>query len=479
MLANIEEVNKKVDKQNITVWSSDVKALYLSLQTDIVAETISNEYLKSDLEINVDSDELGLYLTLILSKEEIEVENLQDVTAQWRHEGHGKKPGITTAKVLADTRAKGNTKFDRPKRSPTKQEKRKMVAMAIKAGIKIVMKSHVYRFNGKIFLQTEGGPIGLELTGAISRVYMLWWDRELIKRLEEATRDISWKLLLYLRYVDDENCIAEEMPLGAKLINGKVCVKTENIDSDKNVPGDIRTAMIMKEIANEISPCIQVEIDCPSLHENKKMPILDLEVWIEENKVMYQYYRKPMSNFLVLMERSAMPTKMKRVCLIQEIVRILRNTKKELHEKVKIGFLNEFALRMKDSGYTSTFRREVIEGGVKAYEKQLEREKSGICPLYRPKGYMKDERDKKKAISKVAWYKPFDTVVFCPPTPGSKLAKELRCVAKEVSEKQPMNIKVVERAGISLAKKLPGLQEEEECQNKKNKLYDTQTWGKG
>ena len=92
---------------------------------------------------------------------------------------------------------------------------------------------------------------------------------------------------------------------------------------------------------------------------------------------------------------------------------------------------------------------------------------------------MKNERDKKKAISKVAWYKPFDTVVFCPPTPGSKLAKELRCVAKEIREKQPMNIKVVERAGISLAKKLPGLQEEEECQNKKENCIIHKHGGKG
>ena len=74
---------------------------------------------------------------------------------------------------------------------------------------------------------------------------------------------------------------------------------------------------------------------------------------------------------------------------------------------------------MKDSGYKPKFRQEVIEGGVKAYNKQIERDRTGVCPLYRPKGYMKQERTQKKTMSKVAWYKPFDTVLFCPPTPGS------------------------------------------------------------
>lgn len=477
MIASIESVNRLVDNEDIAVWSSDVKALYPSLQTDIVAETIANEYLKSNLEINVNYEELGLYLALVMSKEEIEEAQFEEITAQWKYEGHGQKPGITTAEVMA--RTNGHTKFNNPVRQPNKDEERKMMAMAIKHGITVVMRSHTYHFNGKIYLQTEGGPIGLELTGAISRVYMSWWDKELMKKINDATEGISWKLLMYQRYVDDENCIGEVMPLGARLENGKVSINPEMIDNDRSIPPDIRTAKIIKDIANSISPCIEVEIDCPSLHENKKMPILDLEVWVEGNQVMYQFYRKPMSNFLVLMARSAMSMKMKRICLMQEVVRTLRNTKRSLPEEVKTNFLSEFALRMKDSGYTCKFRKEVIEGGVKAYEKQVVRDETGQCPLYRPKGYKKDERAKKKAISKVSWYKPFDTVLFCPPTPGSRLANSLKTIAKDIRDKRPMNIHVVERAGVALKTKLPGLKEQEECLNTKEDCIIHKHGGKG
>ena len=33
----------------------------------------------------------------------------------------------------------------------------------------------MYQLDGKVYLQTEGGPIGLELSGALARVIMLLW----------------------------------------------------------------------------------------------------------------------------------------------------------------------------------------------------------------------------------------------------------------------------------------------------------------
>ena len=176
-----------------------------------------------------------------------------------------------------------------------------------------------------------------------------------------------------------------------------------------------------------------------------------------------------MANNLVLMERSAMPMRMKRVCLTQETIRILRNTKKELPETVKNKLLSEFSSRMRDSGYSDKMRREVIESGVKGYEKQVSRDEIGECPLHRPKGYMNEERQKQKQLNRNAWYRPFDTVLFCPPTPKGQLAKQLRAIAHRTSEEMPMKIKIVEKAGISMKTLLPGLQITEKCQNNNNK----------
>ena len=86
---------------------------------------------------------------------------------------------------------------------------------------------------------------------------MAWWDRELIRKLE----DKDMRVLLYRRYVDDivmvvRNAAAEE--------------------SDK--PRDENDMCFVQERANAIHPPIQVAFDCPSKHENVKMSVLDLEV---------------------------------------------------------------------------------------------------------------------------------------------------------------------------------------------------------
>jgi hypothetical protein len=114
---------------------------------------------------------------------------------------------------------------------------------------------------------------------------------------------------------------------------------------------------------------------------------------------------------------------------------------------------------------------------VTAYERQVERAESGACPLYRPKGYMAEERRRKKETGKMSWYRPYDTVLFCPPTPGSELAKRLRRVCEAEAEHTGLKVKVVERAGTKLWHRVPGLQVEQECEEEKCFLH--QTGGKG
>jgi hypothetical protein len=130
----------------------------------------------------------------------------------------------------------------------------------------------------------------------------------------------------------------------------------------------------------------------------------------------------------------------------QEVVRIMRNTKESLPWSLKAEMLSLFSLRMKDSGYSSKIRQEIIEGGVRGYEKQLQRDLTGECPLYRPRDWNRQERDKKKKIKKVSWYKPADAVLFLPPTPRSELASMM----EEVLRTSTWRVKVVERAGKSI-----------------------------
>ena len=60
--------------------SMDVKALYPSMRWDLITKAVKEMILKSELEIkNVDYHEIGKYLTIMMSEEEIVNEGLQHV----------------------------------------------------------------------------------------------------------------------------------------------------------------------------------------------------------------------------------------------------------------------------------------------------------------------------------------------------------------------------------------------------------------
>ena len=61
-----------------------------------------------------------------------------------------------------------------------------MFTEAMKVVLLFIMKNHLYTFDNQIKLQTEGGPIGLELTEVLAQLFMVWWDRQMVKRLEKV-----------------------------------------------------------------------------------------------------------------------------------------------------------------------------------------------------------------------------------------------------------------------------------------------------
>ena len=138
---------------------------------------------------------------------------------------------------------------------------------------------------------------------------------------------------------------------------------------------------------------------------------------MREDKVVYQHFRMACSNFLATLASSAMADKQKQVCLTQEVVRACRNCSRSLMAEVRTRALTELSLRLKDSGYSAAFRLEVIMAGKTANERQVERDEAGACPLYRPKGYLEEERWKNKELEKMSWYCPYDTMLFCPLRP--------------------------------------------------------------
>ena len=92
----------------------------------------------------------------------------------------------------------------------------------------------------------------------------------------------DWIMYMYTKYVDDFYSAQEVLPLGSRWDEGKVVVREELVEEDRQVPGDLRTARVICGAANTIDDMIKMVFDCPSLHEDRLMPILDLNVKVSQ-----------------------------------------------------------------------------------------------------------------------------------------------------------------------------------------------------
>ena len=59
-----------------------------------------------------------------------------------------------------------------------------------------------------------------------------------------------------------------------------------------NIEDDLRTFQELVAVGNSLDLNIQLELDVPSLHDDGKLPILDLKVWIEDNQIRHIFYKK-------------------------------------------------------------------------------------------------------------------------------------------------------------------------------------------
>ena len=98
----------------------------------------------------------------------------------------------------------------------------------------------------------------------------------------------------------------------------------------------------------------------------------------------------------MVLANSALGWSKKRTILTQECLRRLRDTKFELGPEVRKIHLDNFMLKLKNSGYIKKFRMEILDSGLKAYNKMLDNDKTGSKPLYRSKEWNKDTRNNLK-----------------------------------------------------------------------------------
>ena len=447
MVAAIDEVNRRDHPRGLIIGSTDVVAPYPSLDINFTADKVCDIIRQSPIKFtNLWYEELSLYVAVNSTQAEIDSLGLTDVCPK-RTTNMGQRPAVKSLNPQTEEKRRKN--WADPEQPPDESQKRELIIRALHIAIKFVMNNHTYTFGNQIRKQAKGGPIGLDITGAIAQIYMIWWAEELKSRLSRLLIEIEAKKC----YVDDINIAMPPTEPGLRYQDGAIIMDENLIAHDTGIPEDLRTMLLYQSIANDIHPSTQVEIDCPSKHSDKRMPLLDIKVWVEKNgdrrKIMHEHYAKDVSSKMVINAKSALPMNTKRTVLVQEGLRILLNCSRDLPWKNKVKHLENLSLRMQYSGYPMKFRYEVIDSAYKAYKNLLGKETAGERPLYRDREWNKIERRKQKDNKKLNWYGE-DSCVFIPCTPGSHLAKRYRKIIKE----EGLSIRVVEVAGPQLKRKL-------------------------
>ena len=206
----------------------------------------------------------------------------------------------------------------------------------------------------------------------------------------------------------------------------------------------------IKNIANKIHKSIQVTIDYPSNYTNGRMPVLDLEQWIEEVEVegnskyqiLHSHYMKNIASQNVINKESALSMQSKISILVSDLVRVMRNVSVQCNGEEKSKHVQQFIYRMQFSGYSQEDKVLVYKKAKRVFDNIIEHDRVGQCPIYRSKFWQRRERDKRHFDKRCNWYKTGDheTVMSVQATPNGKLAKAYRKAQKEAG----LKLRVVE-----------------------------------
>ena len=284
---------------------------------------------------------------------------------------------------------------------------------------------------------------------------MINWDREFLKKLKQ----LGIEIFVYERFKDDITIVVESLEAGTKYEDDSIVNDPEKKIRDEDKSNEEITMNVLNDVANSMDAMIQFTVDFPTNHKSGRVPILDVQASISEekqNKIEFEYYEKPTRNKKVILSDSALTAKQKRTILTQECLRRLRNTQKDLGGDIQKKNLNNFMVKMKNSGYGAKYRKEILDSSYKAFNEMIKADQLGEKPLYRSKYYKKDIREDEKIKKRKNWYKngqketEYITVLFVPITKGGLLAKELRKHEYELNRNSKYRIKIVENGGIQL-----------------------------
>ena len=112
-------------------------------------------------------------------------------------------------------------------------------------------------------------------------------------------------------------------------------------------------------------------------------------------------------------------------------------------------------LRLKNSGYSTKFRKEILNSALNAFEKMVADDKAGVKPLYRSRTWNFEDRKRAQLNKKHNWWNKdnskvqYKSVLFVTPTTGG--VWQVR--EEELNRQSGERIKIVENQRHTRLKK--------------------------
>ena len=191
------------------MWGSNVVSLYPNLEIEKVVRNIKEAVMESGIKWEeADYQEGARYIALNWDKETCARSSLRRILPVRRGK-RGTRPGMKGAgprgKIHGD-----QEQWIFPPVKLKEDEKKEIIAEVVAIATKAMFKNHFYNFGGRIFHQSQGGPIGLRGKCAVARIVMQMFD----SRWKEILRNNKIRTWEIMRYVDDSRAILPPIRCG-------------------------------------------------------------------------------------------------------------------------------------------------------------------------------------------------------------------------------------------------------------------------
>ena len=274
--------------RNLNLLSVEGCCIFLFKPIDICADEVGRLFVKSKVTVEkLDVEAAIKFVKAGATVEEIEEAELTKLMPVRKYT-RGKAPGITTKEIWnrlnqkAEMLARGEkipvSKWTAIVTNINEEDKAKLVGKVIEIAIREIMGNHMYSFDGQTYLQTEGGAIGLRLTGLVARVVMDHWA--VLMRRKMTINKIE--TIMMSKYVDDVFTILVHIGEGARWNNqlGKIMWESKDIEEDINnkKSNDKITMDVWREMASSIYEFLKFTMDIAEDHEHGAVTVLDVKV---------------------------------------------------------------------------------------------------------------------------------------------------------------------------------------------------------